>query len=163
MRDSGVSVLFHSLGVKSWPMVREQPPRDKIVTETATGIGRHDSAAAHRPERRHYDRAPTSPPKSRDCAPARRGTRRLALPGPGSSAAWLARSVRDAEAGGSNPPFPTHKRPGQSLQKRDIPRPGIPCYGTFKAHGRPTRPQKMFLRGRPTSTLRALRRGQRGS
>ena len=40
---------------------------------------------------------------------------RLATMAPetGSSAAWLARSVRDAEAGGSNPPFPTRKRAGQ--------------------------------------------------
>src|SRR4029077_11576536 len=29
---------------------------------------------------------------------------------PGSSAAWLARSVRDAEAAGSNPAFPTRGR-----------------------------------------------------
>ena len=36
---------------------------------------------------------------------------RVGLPGPGSSAAWLARSVRDAEAGGSNPAFPTHSPP----------------------------------------------------
>src|SRR6516164_3213037 len=32
---------------------------------------------------------------------------RVAWLGPGSSAAWLARSVRDAEAAGSNPAFPT--------------------------------------------------------
>jgi hypothetical protein len=31
------------------------------------------------------------------------------LTGTGSSAAWLARSVRDAEAAGSNPAFPTRK------------------------------------------------------
>ena len=36
--------------------------------------------------------------------------------GTGSSAAWLARSVRDAEAGGSNPPFPTGEIAGQSLE-----------------------------------------------
>ncbi len=32
----------------------------------------------------------------------------------GSSAAWLARSVRDAEAAGSNPAFPTRKTAGQA-------------------------------------------------
>ena len=32
------------------------------------------------------------------------------LPPPGSSAAWLARSVRDAEVAGSNPAFPTDGR-----------------------------------------------------
>lgn len=31
------------------------------------------------------------------------------MTGTGSSAAWLARHVRDVEAGGSNPPFPTEK------------------------------------------------------
>ncbi len=31
----------------------------------------------------------------------------------GSSAVWSARSVRDAEAGGSNPPFPTGEIAGQ--------------------------------------------------
>jgi len=38
----------------------------------------------------------------------------------GSSAVWLARSVRDAEAAGSNPAFPTElqdKLPGKSLRK----------------------------------------------
>jgi prevent-host-death family protein len=43
------------------------------------------------------------------------------LPPPGSSAAWLARSVRDAEVAGSNPAFPTTtKSPGKSVTQ-DLP------------------------------------------
>ena len=40
-------------------------------------------------------------------------------PSTGSSAAWLARSVRDAEAGGSNPPFPTGEIAGRNLEGED--------------------------------------------
>src|ERR1700683_3939614 len=39
------------------------------------------------------------------------------LPPPGSSAAWLARSVRDAEVAGSNPAFPTDKALVRALRK----------------------------------------------
>src|ERR1041385_5978872 len=36
----------------------------------------------------------------------------------GSSAAWLARHVRDVEVGGSNPPFPTKEISASSSQGR---------------------------------------------